>query len=518
MKNFFILILIFLYNSTFTQEIAVNIPFWERARDSGRDIIIINENEFLISVTCDCENFIEIFSQCMGIIHLTQEGEVVNKFVFHNPYADTILFMRNGLKYLDGQVYTSGYVTQSDSSFFYLYSASIDGSNKIVKEIIHPTEKHLEAAGINYLPDHILINGYIKNSIGRRYFFHKYDYDFNLLEDIYLPYDTLELYNFNILPLETGDYISSAIKLKKFAQGGQKLFHIVERFDQKFNLLDQVLISEKVSSRHPTKIISDPDGNFYLTSISDVFFEEPSSYPYPSALYKLNSKFDILWEHIFLHKSQKYLADMFIYDDQGLVGAGSTSYFYLEEDSERIGADGWAFRMDFDGNIVWDKFFVNLDSTLATYPYSLIKSENNLYFIGVFNYLVENPDPFVNEIDTWLVSLDLNGCWNSNCEDIIIIEGDSTNAVRNVLQQDIILNIYPNPTTETLVIENLNLELISKDQYLHVTNIEGKVLLQKEFNSPKTILNFRGLAPGVYFVNIVSKGVVIRSEKVIIQN
>ncbi len=517
MKILLSLITILISSNIYSQEISKKIPFWNGPKDTGKEIIVIHENEFLISIEGDCQDLYDPLSNCIGIVHINANGEILNKILFNDFSANIVLSHQNNIKYSNGFAYTYGYTSRSDSSYFYLYKSKLDGSNKILKKITHNTESHLDLFRLIYYDDYILVNGRIKNESGHRYFFYKFDYEFKLIYEKYLPYDLLDLYDFSILRMDD-EFVSSAIKLKRFDEGGFKLFHFIERFDNNFELVEQKVISENIGYRNPTKIIKDEDGYIYVTNQSDVSLEEDFAFPYPSIITKLSPELEVVWEHVFLHRSSKDILNVSFVNGFGIVGAGISSYFYLQEEYEnRNGADGWAFLINFDGNIMWERLFLDPDSTIATYVGAVTVLDEKLYFTGQFNYLVENPDPYINDIDTWLVSLDLNGCWNSNCEDLIIINGDSTNFVRNVLLHDIELKLYPNPTNEILVIEHINFDLNSNDQYLQIVSLDAKVLLKKEFNSPKTILNFRGMAPGVYFVNIVSKGVVVKSEKFIIQ-
>ena len=76
------------------------------------------------------------------------------------------------------------------------------------------------------------------------------------------------------------------------------------------------------------------------------------------------------------------------------------------------------------------------------------------------------------------------------------------------------VNIYPNPASETLIIETPNLEV---DQ-VKLINILGKVLISDKINNSIVKMNVSEFSMGVYFVQLVdNKGKIILTKKVSIR-
>jgi uncharacterized repeat protein (TIGR03803 family) len=70
------------------------------------------------------------------------------------------------------------------------------------------------------------------------------------------------------------------------------------------------------------------------------------------------------------------------------------------------------------------------------------------------------------------------------------------------------INVYPNPVSDNVIIENTTL---AKDQTISVYNVQGQLLLQQPMLSSKTTINVSALANGVYFVKVNTKnGVMVK--------
>ena len=77
------------------------------------------------------------------------------------------------------------------------------------------------------------------------------------------------------------------------------------------------------------------------------------------------------------------------------------------------------------------------------------------------------------------------------------IEDDYTNNINASV------NIYPNPTTETTTIELTNVD--NANFIFELNDNKGKVILKKNFESEKEVINFNQLAPSIYYIRIYSK-------------
>jgi hypothetical protein len=81
--------------------------------------------------------------------------------------------------------------------------------------------------------------------------------------------------------------------------------------------------------------------------------------------------------------------------------------------------------------------------------------------------------------------------------------------------KDITLSIsaYPNPTTDFLILEVKNKELLKLDFQLY--DIYGKLLQSKKITSNQTSISMGNLIPSTYFVKIIQNNIEIKIFKII---
>ncbi|TXB63719.1 T9SS type A sorting domain-containing protein, partial [Vicingus serpentipes] len=113
---------------------------------------------------------------------------------------------------------------------------------------------------------------------------------------------------------------------------------------------------------------------------------------------------------------------------------------------------------------------------------------------------------------TFTYSIPLTGGCGAAINATGTITVDLCTGIEEVVLYDI--RIYPNPASETLIIETANLEV---DQ-VRLINILGETLVSDRVNNSIIKMNVSEFSMGVYFVQLVdTKGQVIRTEKVSIR-
>lgn len=63
---------------------------------------------------------------------------------------------------------------------------------------------------------------------------------------------------------------------------------------------------------------------------------------------------------------------------------------------------------------------------------------------------------------------------------------------------DLFFHLYPNPTSEQLVLENPNLLEVE----IHIFSSTGRLMSSTPTNQPKLLLNLTEYAKGIYFITI----------------
>ena len=84
----------------------------------------------------------------------------------------------------------------------------------------------------------------------------------------------------------------------------------------------------------------------------------------------------------------------------------------------------------------------------------------------------------------------------------------SLRVIENYSDFDIL--IYPNPTTGTITIEGINIEMIE------VINIEGQIIQKTEVENDKTNIVLSLQSKGIYFVKVITN-TGIKTEKIVVE-
>jgi len=127
------------------------------------------------------------------------------------------------------------------------------------------------------------------------------------------------------------------------------------------------------------------------------------------------------------------------------------------------------------------------DQTGATYQWldclngnSIVSGETSQIYTALVN-------------GEYSVEINLNGCLDtSDCQlvDMISLDENHSNGL---------LILSPNPVTDLLTISFENVKIGSN---LEMTDELGKIILKMKINSEQQILDLKGIAPGIYYINI----------------
>jgi len=81
------------------------------------------------------------------------------------------------------------------------------------------------------------------------------------------------------------------------------------------------------------------------------------------------------------------------------------------------------------------------------------------------------------------------------------------------IANDINLTVYPNPTSDYLILGIKNYE--SNNLTYHFFDINGKLLQSGKIKSQETCINTNKLKPSIYFVKIIDDNKIIKTFKII---
>jgi PKD repeat protein len=140
------------------------------------------------------------------------------------------------------------------------------------------------------------------------------------------------------------------------------------------------------------------------------------------------------------------------------------------------------YPVDFDAAVfgypskyVWD-FGDGTKDSLTTTP------THNYTSVGNYNVCLFVEDLTINESDLYCKQVDVSEITNIN----------------NYLQSDII-NLYPNPASDNLIIESSS---ISENQTISVYNLQGQLLLKQPMLQTKIKIDISALPVGMYYVEL----------------
>ena len=175
-----------------------------------------------------------------------------------------------------------------------------------------------------------------------------------------------------------------------------------------------------------------------------------------------------------------------------------------EEWEEIIDNAGFIFRMSPEGELKWKRYIFDDRSPLAFLSYFNNGAElpnGDLVFTGTYQDTFPNQEPFINNINIWLVRTDSMGCLVPGCGNLQIVT-DSTiitstrEEVPTNTAPQLMARAYPNPTTDHWVLD----WGYASPAHLQLTDMQGRVLKEAEVRQGQQDISAEGLPPGIYIL------------------
>ena len=214
-------------------------------------------------------------------------------------------------------------------------------------------------------------------------------------------------------------------------------------------------------------------------------------------LNKMDTAGNVVLQKIYGGSGRDQIASITVDEKNNLlIGATSNSPISGNKTGTSITNDYWFLNIKTDGSIIWDKTILgNKDELLGDILYN---GGNNFIAIGGSNSnasgdKTENARNNNGEqySDAWIIELSSNVGINSNITNYKNIE------------------IFPNPSTGTIIIKNDN----SIIETIRIYNIQGKEIIIKSVQQIEYKLDVSSLSAGVYIVQgIMQNGEVFRTK------
>lgn len=157
---------------------------------------------------------------------------------------------------------------------------------------------------------------------------------------------------------------------------------------------------------------------------------------------------------------------------------------------------GYLVKADRDGNATWQRTYT-ITQTAHHYIYDLAATNDNGFVMAGSCH--------IGTQDAWLLKVDSFGCDSIGCDGVGIIPS---------AEHGIMMSVYPNPANENVSVEYAE---APNDASVEILNIEGQIIDRIFFENGRAVISVSSYAEGMYFFRLVHDGVLLVSEKLIIQ-
>ena len=172
---------------------------------------------------------------------------------------------------------------------------------------------------------------------------------------------------------------------------------------------------------------------------------------------------------------------------------------YSENYRGEFGAIGWVFKLDKNGELLWERFIA--DNTLEDALYflsDLVELENDdLVLFGSVDF--KDGDGFF-KLKSWLVKLNSDGCFYEECGELLL-----TNTTPDIVVTENGFKIRNNPVVEYLTLTKLSDRRIHSLEF-SIYDISGNLIVKNYYSdvSGDLYINIEELSGGIYFVQLIN--------------
>lgn len=296
------------------------------------------------------------------------------------------------------------------------------------------------------------------------------------------------------------------------------------------------------------------DGNYIMTglSTSSNFDANSNNGSYDYLTIKFNDTGLVIWSDAEGGSGLDYAEGILPLPDSSIIVAGYSGSKNFDVDSVYSGNDIWIIKYDKNGTILWKEIYGgNADDALL----DIIQLNNgDVYGIGTTSSSDGQVSSNYGSSDVWLINIATsNGSLISeknyggsstdqgyellenSTNDIVMMARSSSNTndvTTNIGGSDswvVKLNpsstsiydltnneisFFPNPASNTIVIETNKEEFID----IRIHDLQGKLLLQENNNSVRSLINVSDFKNGTYFLSVLTKDGAKKTYKLIIQH
>jgi len=506
-------VLIFLTSQpAFVQELSLHIPVTVDNRTDGGIQMAALTDGYLILVQCLCHENSNDY--CLGLLRTDIQGQKIWSKVFDGSPDSNLNPAGWTLAVREDSVYVANEIWKTDHKEIRLMSFDLDGTLLNQQDLPIPYTSELQLRGMVENEQKLLVYGEVGNN-GHRVFIIVLDLQLNIIEEHFIGNPSYNKRWMELSKLQDTGYVLAYGEAVISPQTSV----VVAKLDEDFNV---TLSKKMLQSGNPyisVNIFETADKGYMLAWQKDLQFTQVDTFPFPTAVYKLDSLLNVEWEYVFAHNSAKQHITAVKISDDKLLGIGATDYYGHNNIYPGRWSDGWCFLLDMEGNMLWEKSICDIRNSYGGRLWHGLETDGGFALVGDIDKVNPTEVPFLNDPEVWLLTLDEYGCWNGNCEEYIVITGDSTSITetKELPLTPPMLTIYPNPTSDILVLDCKSCETLTQ-RAVQIFDSNGKKVLEMNLYAPISYIRLTQLPDGIYFASHLIDKRPIETYKVVVHH
>jgi len=306
------------------------------------------------------------------------------------------------------------------------------------------------------------------------------------------------------------------------------------RMDKNLNPLRTWRSAHKGGGRNRLRgVVETKDGGYIFAWPKLYKDNETISYSYkaPNAVIKTDSLGNLEWKHIFSYPlvkdRYKIIKHLSATNNGNILVSGYDVFIRMDKGSKsnRHSHVGWMTLLSPQGKIIWEHSVIDTAGVYNGSIYYGTETKDGFAFVGSVLFRVSMSNPLLVDGDIWMLTLDTNGCWNTNCDSFIVIVGDKRSItwkewtkVKSILSSEKghTIKLFPNPVASLLNVRILNDPPIHRHCNVRVIDQKGQYQLMQDIQDRITQIDLSSLSTGVYYVLYSENGKLTDAQKIMI--
>lgn len=270
------------------------------------------------------------------------------------------------------------------------------------------------------------------------------------------------------------------------------------------------------------------DGNYAISWYEYFGYSSPIS-PYSPKVYNMSPQGDTLWTRDFptFRPHYKAIQNLNRAANGDIIGMGRARYEVYPGEINNLGDIGWIFRMSPDGEVLWDRYIYHERSPLISgvFYHSTELPNGDLVFVGTYQDTFPNHEPFVNDVNVWLVRVGSDGCLIPDCQDMQIVTDSGVVSLvgieERLEEEEQPFRLFPNPAREYVRLQASTSYAGTGPLRFTLVNALGQPALQRGWPAfapgRQERIPLEGLNPGWYAWVLRQEGRMVQRGKLVVR-